>query len=130
MGAHRGKAGPGQQKNTFGRQGTLAVESMTLACGGTACSPGPDHQEPHDPPGNAEADSSLPGGKLGKLEPPPQLSCGKPAQASASAQLPVAQWVAPAKEESYFYLFLLNHELNLAANQVTMVICTGFTAVS
>lgn len=44
--------------------------------------------------------------------------------------LPVAQWVAPAKEESYFYLFLLNHELNLAANQVTMVTCTGFIAVS
>lgn len=42
----------------------------------------------------------------------------------------MAQWVAPAKEESYFYLFLLNHELNLAANQVAMVIYTGFIAVS
>lgn len=60
----------------------------------------------------------------------PQLSARKlVAQASASAQPPVAKWVAPAKGESYFYLFLLNHELNLAANQVTMVICTGFTAV-
>lgn len=112
-----------------GKRPLLAVKSMALACRGTACSPEPDHQGPHGPQAMLRLTPSLPSSKLGKLEPPPQLSCRKPAQASASAQLPVAQWVAPAKEESYFYLFLLNHELNLAANQVTMVICTGFTAV-
>ena len=65
---------------------------------------------------------------------PPQHLCGgprpRPSKTWASAQPQVAQWVAPAEEESYFYLFLLNRELNLAANQVTMVTCAGFTAVS
>lgn len=99
---------------------------MPLTYGSTACSTGPDHQGPHHP----EAGLRWPHGKSDKIGLPTSTILQGPVRASASAQPPVAQWVAPAKEESYFYLFLLNHELNLAANQVTMVICTGFTAVS
>lgn len=116
-----------KRRLALGRQGTLAVKSRTLAFGGTACSPGPDHQGPHGPQAMLMLAPLFPAASESLY---PNFPAGSQPQASASAQPPVAQWVAPAKEESYFYLFLLNHELNLAANQVTMVICTGFTAVS
>lgn len=124
------KAGPGHQGDTLGEPGSL-VKTRALAFRSIACTPQPGHQglQAVLTPSWAACFSEPISASL----PSPSISAGarpRLSKASASAQLSVAQWVVPAKEESYFYLFLLNHELNLAANQVTMVTCTGFIAVS
>lgn len=124
------KAGPGHQEDTLGELSFL-VKIRVLAFRGIACTPQPGHQGPQTvlTRGWAAAFSEPISASL----PSPSISTGarpRLSKASASAQLSVAQWAVPTKEESYFYLFLLNHELNLAANQVTMVTCTGFIAVS
>lgn len=108
------------------------LKTTALAIRSSACTPQPGHQGPHPPPGSVNTWLLA---SLSQAMPPTPAQHLCPQQAQAFQGLSICSTASgpvgsPAKEESYFYLFLLNHELNLAANQVTMVTYAGFIAVS